>query len=95
MTTWRVNIDGPIRYCNLYDGMMYDALKELMGWLTLDYDDSAWLAARHVKAPGGKLTGYQLPPITVYETDKPTWIKLVDDRYIVEVEFLETLHLEL
>ncbi len=83
-TTWRVNIDGPIRYSNLYDGMMYDARKELKGWLTSDYDDSAWLVARPAKAPGGKLTGNLLPPVTVYGTDKPLWIKQVGDRYIVD-----------
>ena len=83
-TTWKVNIDGPIRYSNLYDGMMYDARKELKGWLTPGYDDSAWLAAHSVKAPGGKLTGNLLPPVIVYETDEPLWIKQVGNRYIVD-----------
>lgn len=83
-TSWRMNIDGPIRYSNLYDGMMYDARKEFNGWLVPGYNDASWTNARIVKSPGGKLTGNILPPVVVYDTDKPVHIKKVGKRHIVD-----------
>ena len=61
--SWRVTADGPIRANNEYDGEEYDARKELTGWLTAGYDDSAWLQAERTALPQGTLRGQMTPTI--------------------------------
>ena len=44
--SWKLNVDGPIRTNNEYDGEEYDATKELTGWNNAGFNDSKWLKAR-------------------------------------------------
>ncbi len=71
-TSWRLCADGPVRKANYYDGETYDATKELGQWTLPGYDDSAWMKARQMGEPGGRLVGNIAPPIHVYATDRPT-----------------------
>ncbi len=43
-TTWKF-ADGPIIFCDNYDGETYDARMEIPGWNTASFDDSSWKAA--------------------------------------------------
>lgn len=54
---WKLNVDGPIRSNNEYDGEIYDARKELGNWTSVEYDDSKWQTAERVAAPYGTLRG--------------------------------------
>lgn len=40
--TWKATQKGPIRKSDWKDGEIYDARKELMGWLEADYEDEKW-----------------------------------------------------
>ena len=51
-TSWKVTSQGPIVANNEFDGEEYDARKELKGWNTLSFDDSAWKTADVMKAEG-------------------------------------------
>ena len=73
-TSWRLCADGPVRKANYYDGETYDATKELGLWTQPGYDDSAWISARRMSEPGGRLVGNIAPAIHVYATDRPTII---------------------
>jgi len=40
--TWKINSDGPIRMADNFLGETYDANKEVTGWQTKTFDDTAW-----------------------------------------------------
>ena len=52
--SWKT-AEGPIRYDATRLGEVYDARRELPGWYVPGYDDSAWLQARIVDPPEGRL----------------------------------------
>lgn len=84
--TWKATADGPIRTNNEYDGEEYDATKELTGWHRMGFNDSRWLKADVVKAPGGKLTAQVNPPMKVMDTVRPVAIKLISSgKYILDM----------
>ncbi|HEY0679422.1 MAG TPA: family 78 glycoside hydrolase catalytic domain [Chitinophagaceae bacterium] len=61
--TWKLNIDGPIRSNNEYDGEEYDARKEFAGWTETSFSDAAWIRPQLVKAPAGKLIAQKSEPM--------------------------------
>jgi len=54
-SSWKVTIDGPVRYNLPRGGEIYDARKEMDGWNKVGFDDSEWKKARIGKSPGGVL----------------------------------------
>lgn len=40
--SWKFELNTPIVTHNIYNGEVYDATKEIKGWNTLKFDDSAW-----------------------------------------------------
>ncbi len=83
-TSWRLCADGPVRKANYYDGETYDATKELGPWTQPGYDDSAWMPARQMDEPGGRLVGNIAPSIHVYATDRPTIVAQDDKRTLLD-----------
>lgn len=73
--SWKLNVDGPVRTANEYDGEEYDATKELTGWNNINYNDSKWLTPEIVKAPDGVLRAQMNEPMRVMKTIKPLSIK--------------------
>lgn len=69
--SWKFIADGPIRTNNEYDGEEYDATKEMPGWNNTGFDDSKWLKAELVEAPGGRVEAQVNEPIKVMDTVKP------------------------
>jgi alpha-L-rhamnosidase len=59
--SWRAWIDGPIRSSGLEEGEVYDARKDLPGWSTGRFDDSAWTRAREVASYAGMLVAAGVP----------------------------------
>ncbi len=83
--SWRLNVNGPVRYSNLYDGEMYDATKSLGDVFNLQYDDSRWIPAQRMQAPKGKLVGSLSNPITIYRKEQPVkcW-KVAPNKYLMD-----------
>jgi alpha-L-rhamnosidase len=73
--SWKVTADGPVLANNEFDGEEYDARKEFPGWNAPGFDDSKWLPAQLVDAPGGKLEAQINRNIKVMETLHPKSIK--------------------
>jgi len=69
--SWKITAQGPIRANNEFDGEEYDATMELSGWNETGYNDSKWLQAKLVEAPGGKLESQINRNIKVMETIHP------------------------
>ncbi|HCM20866.1 MAG TPA: hypothetical protein DIC46_08870, partial [Porphyromonadaceae bacterium] len=71
---------------NEFDGEEYDARLELPDWNTAKYDDTEWLQADIMEAPGGKLTAQPNPNITVQDEITPVHItRLSDGRFILDM----------
>ncbi|WP_242692046.1 alpha-L-rhamnosidase [Aridibaculum aurantiacum] len=73
--TWKVTADGPIRTNNEYDGEEYDATKEFPGWNKVGFNDSKWLKAELVEAPGGNVEAQMNENMKVMQILKPVSIK--------------------
>jgi len=69
--SWKVTADGPIIANNEFDGEEYDATKEMPGWNVTGFDDSKWLQAESVQAPGGRLEAQLNRNMKVMETIRP------------------------
>ncbi|MEP6747318.1 MAG: family 78 glycoside hydrolase catalytic domain [Bacteroidota bacterium] len=84
--SWKLNVDGPIRTNNEYDGEEYDATKESSGWSNIDFNDSKWLKPELVKAPMGKLKAQMNPPIKIMRSIAPISLKKIDtNKFILDM----------
>jgi alpha-L-rhamnosidase len=83
--TWKLNLDGPVRSANEYDGEIYDARKEFDGWAVAGFNDKSWKAASHVQDPGGTLRGMMNPYMKVVRTLKPVSIVRKGNGYILDM----------
>lgn len=68
--TWRATT-GPILASSLYDGETYDAQRELAGWSTPEYDDSAWLSVEALERDRSTLSAQVGPPVRCTEVLAP------------------------
>ena len=82
---WKINLNGPIRSNNEYDGEIYDARKALDGWTSPDYDDSAWGNAERVAIPTGTLRGAMAPNMTITQTIQPKAMERKGDKVVVDM----------
>ncbi|MBP6023502.1 alpha-L-rhamnosidase [Ferruginibacter sp.] len=84
--SWKLNVDGPIRTNNEYDGEEYDATKELTGWSHAGFNDSKWRQPELVAAPPGKMIAQFSEPMKVMKTIKPVSIKNIGNgKYILDM----------
>jgi len=83
-TSWKLTTEGPIRSNNEYDGEEYDARKELENWTQNGYDDKNWMPAQRVSIPSGTLRAQMMPGMKVMDTLKPSSIKKLGDKYILD-----------
>ena len=84
--SWKLNVDGPIRTNNEYDGEEYDAKKEFLNWKNAGFDEKNWINAELVDAPPGKLTAQMSEPMKVMQVIKPIAIKkLVNGKYVLDM----------
>jgi alpha-L-rhamnosidase len=84
--SWKLNVDGPIRTNNEYDGEEYDATKEFPGWSNTGFNDSKWLQPELVAAPAGKITAQFAEPMKVMQSIRPVSIKNIGNgKYILDM----------
>ncbi|MFC0775236.1 alpha-L-rhamnosidase [Terrimonas alba] len=84
--SWKLNVDGPIRTNNEYDGEEYDARKEFTGWTIAGFNDNKWMQPQIVEAPKGKMIAQMSEPMKVMQTIKPLSIrKLPGGKYILDM----------
>ncbi len=84
--SWKMTADGPIRTNNEYDGEEYDATKEITGWNEASYNESKWLPAMLVKAPGGRVEAQMSENMKVMETIKPVAIRALNaDTFVLDM----------
>lgn len=70
-SSWRGTTNGPIRKAGIYDGELYDARKEMLGWNMPGFDAAAWKPVRTVEAYSGKLVAQPNEPIRVTREISP------------------------
>jgi alpha-L-rhamnosidase len=71
--TWKTG-DGPILRNSIFLGEIYDSRKEVPGWDSPGFADSAWRAPGLATEPIGQLRAQRQPPIRVTRTLKPVKI---------------------
>ena len=84
--SWKLNVDGPIRSNNEYDGEEYDAMKEFKGWTDAGFNDTKWMKPQLVKAPDGKIVAQMNEPMKVMKNISPISIKNIGSgKYILDI----------
>jgi alpha-L-rhamnosidase len=68
--SWKMT-KGPIVSDGVWDGEIYDARRELPGWDSPGFDDSAWSAAQILEGSNGILSAQMMPPIRVIDSMVP------------------------
>jgi alpha-L-rhamnosidase len=68
--TWKAST-GPVRHDGTRNGEDYDARREIPGWDTAGFDDSAWATPTMVDGPKGRLCAQTSEPIRVTQTITP------------------------
>lgn len=82
-SNWRATQDGPIRKSDWKDGEIYDATKELIGWLEPDFDDIQWHKVYPSKY-NGKLVPSEGEPILEHENFVPEIFKTPDGSTVLD-----------
>ena len=84
-TSWKMTQDGPITANSMYYGDVYDARKELPGWNTVGFDDSAWQQAQTVAEPIGELAAQMKAPVKRVASFAPeSIVKLGEGSYRIQ-----------
>ena len=71
--SWRAST-GPVWVDSIRSGEHYDARREMPGWDTAAFDDSAWSEPQVVDGPRGVLSAQMMAPMRVTKTIKPVGI---------------------
>lgn len=83
---WKVTTEGPIQSNHLYNGERYEAAREMKGWATAAFDDSAWQQAERLQAPTGVVQPQPCPGMRIQKELKPKSIRRTEDgRYIIDM----------
>ncbi len=84
--SWKLNLDGPVRTNNEYDGEEYDANKEMTGWNLPGYNDRSWINAEPVAAPPGQIWAQMSESMKVMRTIQPVSMKkTTSGNYILDM----------
>ena len=81
--SWQCHTDGPMRYASMYDGVTYDARKEVPGWDQPGKPDGEWRNAKVGPAPTIELTAQMHEPVRVIRTIPP--VKVTEPRKGVRI----------
>ncbi|MGN0202387.1 MAG: family 78 glycoside hydrolase catalytic domain [Candidatus Cryptobacteroides sp.] len=81
--TWKTTSDGPYINNNIYAGDSYDARKEIEGWESAGFDDSALADAVEVPDPSPLLVAQKMPPVRITEEIRPVSVKSFGDTAFV------------
>ena len=83
---WKVTTEGPIQRNHLYNGERYEAAREMKGWTTAFFDDSAWKQAKILNAPTGVVQAQPSPGMQIQKELKAKSIRRTSDgRYIIDM----------
>jgi alpha-L-rhamnosidase len=84
--SWKLQLDGPVRTNNEYDGEEYDASKEMTGWNMIGYNDRSWMNAEPVIAPPGQIRAQMSEAMKAMLTIQPLSIKkTASGNYILDM----------
>ncbi len=76
--TWKSSW-GPLIFNSIYTAEHYDARKEIPGWNTAGFDDSAWKNAANRTAPSQQIVAQAMRPVRRTREIGPVSFKQLDD----------------
>lgn len=80
--SWKT-ADGPIQFNSLRNGEYYDARREIDGWSSPEFDDSAWADAVQCAPPPGVLVEEDMEPCRECECFPQAGVKTLADGSLV------------
>ncbi len=80
---WKTTNTGDIIFNSIYTAEHHDANKEMTGWSTIAYNDSAWKSARFRSAPSGNIVAESMHPIRATREIKTKSIRKFNDTTFV------------
>jgi alpha-L-rhamnosidase len=75
---WKTAL-SPVIFNSIYTAEHYDARKELLGWNTVNFDDSKWRDVIYRQAPSGNIVAQAMHPITNVEQISVRTLKKFND----------------
>lgn len=88
--SWKIFTDGPTLVNNILLGDVYDARREVDGWESARFDDTAWQNASLVAAPSGKLVFGEMEPMRRLQSFTPTVTKLGEGVFLIRNPVMTT-----
>lgn len=82
--TWKAST-GPILESDIYNGELYNATKELVGWSSPGFDATVWKGTKKVDIPKEKLIASEGPPVRITNKLEPLSIQKVGDDWMVDM----------
>jgi alpha-L-rhamnosidase len=72
--SWKTSDQGPIRSSEIYNGEVFDARKEMVGWNEPGYNDLEWQSAIESSYPKNILLATYNEPVRMHESFQPARI---------------------
>ena len=88
--SWKTYEYGPIFYNNIYRGESHDARRNVEGWTTAEFDDSAWKTAVLKDAPTGDLVFENMEPLRRLNTFVPEVVNKGNGTYLIKNPVMTT-----
>ena len=83
--SWRYTTSGPIVFNDILGGETYDGRKEMPGWSTPGYNDTAWQNCRYQAPPSGTLVSQQLYPVEKLDSVEAVQVEKTDKGYRIDL----------
>jgi alpha-L-rhamnosidase len=82
--SWKAST-GPIIASDIYLGETYDATKELDGWSSPGYDDSAWQKVKIADTPKDHLVAVEGPEVKIVNELEPLSIEKKEEGWLIDM----------
>jgi alpha-L-rhamnosidase len=80
---WRI-APSAIRAAEIYDGEIFDARAEQVGWDRAQFDDDSWVSAETAPPPPSRLVSHVSPPVRIFATLLPKSVFRYGDVHVVD-----------
>ena len=77
--SWKSTLEGPLRMADLYDGVMYDARREMPGWDRPGFYESRWQPVEIDADVKAKLVAQRNEPVRVLHELKPKSVRRLEN----------------
>lgn len=77
--SWKSSLEGPLRLADLYDGVTYDARREMPGWDRPGFDDLTWRSVEAVDGIEADLVAQRNEPVRILHELEPKSLRKLEN----------------